>query len=468
MLNDFRAVLKNRDFMVALAGRSASVFGDEVALVALILRLQAEGGHPYQVAVLLGAGLLPFVLLARVAGRVADTVDSRRVLVCATVAQACCCVPLVFTGNPVVMFVFAGLLGCGAAFAQATWQALVPRIVGEDAIGAAIGAQQTSVNLALVLAPATAGLLAGAFGTRVPVAIDAITFGAMTAAAVAVRTRRAGGRPVTRSAQGGGERAAERDGGHGHERGGGHGHERGGGHGSERGGWGLLRADPVLGPLVIGLAAFVLLGFTVNVVLVFLVRQTLHASAAWYGGVGATWVLGIVGGALASGRITSGRASSAQAVPGQIASGRAGAGHIRAALAGAGLMSLAFAGYGLVPSVVLLVPVSILGGVGNGMVNVCVATLVMTRSEERVRGRVSAALGAVVNAASVAALAAGGGLAAVLAPRQIFLLAGGCGGLVTLVTTVRVPGAVTRVPRPATGVSGAPVSPCAARARRSG
>ena len=36
--------------MTALAGRSASRFGDEVALVALTLRLQASGAHPYEVA----------------------------------------------------------------------------------------------------------------------------------------------------------------------------------------------------------------------------------------------------------------------------------------------------------------------------------------------------------------------------------------------------------------------------------
>ena len=88
MLNIYGRLAANRDFVIALAGRSVSVFGDEVALVALTLRLQASGEPPYVVALLLGAGLLPMVLLARVAGRVADSADSRRVLVCATVAQA--------------------------------------------------------------------------------------------------------------------------------------------------------------------------------------------------------------------------------------------------------------------------------------------------------------------------------------------------------------------------------------------
>ena len=50
----------------------------------------------------------------------------------------------------------------------------------------------------------------------------------------------------------------------------------------------------------------------------------------------------------------------------------------------------------------------------------------------------SATLGAVLNAASVASLAAGGALAAVLDPRQVYLLAGALGGVVTLWMAVRL------------------------------
>src|SRR5215469_11415138 len=259
MLNIYGRLAANRDFVIALAGRSVSVFGDEVALVALTLRLQASGEPPYVIALLLGAGLLPMVLLARVAGRVADSADSRRVLVCATVAQACCCIPLIFTRDVTAMIVLVALLGTGAAFSQTTWQALIPRVVGEQNIGPAMGVQQTTFTVASIVAPAVAGLLSGAFGTGVPLAVNAVTFGVMTVAALAVRTRRAGtGMAAT---------------------------------GRERGGWALLRADRLLAPLVAGLAAFVLLAMMVNVVTVFLVRQTLHAGAGWYGVVEATWML---------------------------------------------------------------------------------------------------------------------------------------------------------------------------------
>ncbi len=390
MLNTFRPLARNRDFLVSTAGRCASRFGDEVAIVALTLRLQSSGAQPYLVAVLLAAGLVPMIAAAGPAGRVADSVDSRRVLVTASVAQACCCVPLIFVHQAAAMIVLVALLGTGAAFSQATWQALIPRVAGEENVGAAMALQQAAFTFSTILAPAVAGVLAGAFGTGVPLALDAVTFGAMAVAALGVRTRRgtAGVHGATRPG-----RAS---------------------------GWAALRRDTLLAPLILGLAAFVLLGMMVNVVGVFLVRETLHASAAWYGGLEAITMAGLAGGVLACGRIST------------------DAGRAWAVAGGAALMSLAMLGYGTAPAVLVLVPLSVLCGVGNGIVNVCVATLVMTRTEERMRGRVAAALGAVMNTASVCSLAAGGALAAVLAPRQVYLLAGAMGCAVTAVLAARL------------------------------
>ena len=39
--------LGRRDLLIALAGRVVSTFGDEVAPVALTVRLQADGGRPH-------------------------------------------------------------------------------------------------------------------------------------------------------------------------------------------------------------------------------------------------------------------------------------------------------------------------------------------------------------------------------------------------------------------------------------
>jgi MFS family permease len=396
MLNIYRPLARNRDFLISLAGRCASRFGDEVAVVALTLRLQATGTRPYVVALLLAAGLVPSIAVAGPAGRVADSADSRRVLVTAAVAQACCCVPLIFVHQAAAMIVLVAVLGIGAAFSQATWQALIPRAVGEDNIAAATAMQQAAFTLATILAPAVGGILAAAFGTGVPLALDAVTFGAMAVAAATIQTRRGGGwaEQGARAEPGARQDAA--------------------------GGWAALRGDRLLAPLVVGIAAFVLLGMMTNVVQVFLVRETLHASAAWFGGLEAITMAGLAGGVLACGRITTDTA------------------RVRAVAGGMIIMSLAMLAFGLAPAVVLLVPFAVLAGAGNGMANVCAATLVMTRTQEHLRGRVSAALWAVLNAASVASLAAGGALAAVLDPRQVYLLAGGLGAVVTVLMAARL------------------------------
>src|SRR6516164_998872 len=323
MLNIYRPLARNRDFLISLAGRCASRFGDEVAVVALTLRLQAAGGRPYLIALLLAAGLVPSIAAAGPAGRIADSVDSRRVLVTAAVAQAACCVPLIFVHQVAAMIVLVALLGIGAAFSQATWQALIPRAVGEDNIGTATAVQQAVFTFATILAPAVGGILAAAFGTGIPLALDAVTFGAMAVAAAMVRTRR-GGAGAARNGQ------AEQ------------------GRPDTAGGWAALRSDPLLAPLVAGLTAFVLLGMMTNVVQVFLVRETLHASAAWFGGLEAITMAGLACGVLACGRITT-DAARAWAVA-----------------AGAAIMSLAMVAFGLAPAVLLLVPLAVLVGAGNG------------------------------------------------------------------------------------------------------
>ena len=159
---------RRRDLFIALAGRMVSTFGDEVALVALTLRLQADGGRPYEVALLLAAGSIPLLLLSRPVGRLVDSRDSRHLLVGAGLLEVACTVPLVFVHSVAIIVVLVAVLGAAASVAGSTWSALVPRIVGEDHVAEAVSAMQSLNALVAVGAPAVGGLLAGAFGTGLP------------------------------------------------------------------------------------------------------------------------------------------------------------------------------------------------------------------------------------------------------------------------------------------------------------
>jgi MFS family permease len=363
-----------RDLLVALAGRAVSTFGDGVALVALTLRLQGDGGRPYEVALLLAAGVIPQLLLARPVGRMVDAHDSRRLLVAGGLAEVAATVPLVVLHSVAAIVLLVAVLGAAASVTGATWSALIPRVVGDDHLAEAVSAQQSLNVLALVGAPAAGGLLAGAFGSSVPVAVDAATFVVVTVAAALVRTRRAP------------------DGADGSAR--------------ARGGFAILRADRVLAPLLAGVALVVLLVGMVDVVLVYLVRDTLAAGGVWYGAVEASWMAGMVAGSLGAGRVRS--------QPGQV----------RATVAGAALACAGVAGFAVAPTVAVLLPLSVLGGVGNGYAGACVSTLLMVRTPDSARGRVSAAASAIFGAAQGASLLIGGAVVLVLSARELYAVAG--------------------------------------------
>ena len=366
-----------RDFGIALAGRAVSAFGNGVALVALTLRLQMDGAHPYEVALLLAAGTIPVLLLARPVGRLVDTHDSRRLLVGGGLVETAVTIPLIFLHSVGPIVVLVAVLGAAGSVTAATWSALVPRIVGEDQLAEAISTQQSLNVLVLVAAPAVGGLLAAAFGSGVPLAVDAATFVAVTVAAALVRTRR-----VPDHAP-----AADES-------------------GAVRGGFAILRADRVLAPLLAGVALVVLLVGMVDVALVYLVRETLQAGSVWYGVTEASWMAGMVAGALGAGRVRLERRQ------------------VRATIAGAAVACAAVAGFAVAPTVGILVPLSVLGGIGNGYAGACLSTLVIARTVDSARGRVSAAANAIFSGAQGAALLIGGAVAVVLSPRAIYAVAG--------------------------------------------
>jgi MFS family permease len=381
------------DLRTTIVARSLGIFGDEVAVVALTLSLHDTGAAPWAVAALLSAGLIPIVLLSPLAGHLADRHDSRALLTIAGTAQAVMCTALAYVHGMVAILTLVALLGAVQSVTQATWQALVPRIVGEERLGAATGRIQAGSTLAGVAAPAVAGVLTGTFGSSAALLLDAATFLGIAAAGLLISTRRHESRLRPAGT------LAPRDG--------------------LLAGTSFLRRDPVVAPLVVGLGVFVLLGVMVNVVEVYLVRDTFGASATWYGMAIATWAAGLIAGSLAAGRL---------AVTGE---------RVRALVAASVVLSLSLVGFAAAPYLWVILAVSVVGGAANGVINVCAGTVVMTRAPEEIRGRVAASLSAVTSAASVLSLAAGGALASVLTPREVMLAAGALSILAAVVTGPR-------------------------------
>ncbi|MFJ8579122.1 MFS transporter [Micromonospora sp. NPDC093277] len=394
------------DVWLATTARGISSCGDFLAASALALALQSAGAGGLAVSGLLLAATLPLVVLAPLTGRLADRVDSRLLLVVAGFAQAGVCLALAYAGRPALVIGLVALLAAGLAVTQPVLSALVPVMVRAEDLPRAGALVQTAGTLGALAGPALAGLLVGGFGTRVPLLVDAASYLALVAAGLLIRTRRGGRRPGPAA-----------------------------GPATPASAW-QLRRDPLLVVMVGSLAAVVAAVGAINVIEVFFIRETLHSSTTVYGLVSGSWTLGIVIGSWVFARVARRLADDGALL---------GAG--LALLGGCCLAVLASAA---VPAAWLLVPIWLVGGVGNGGENVFNNLLLARRVPDAARGRAFAVFGAAVQGAGMAGYLAGGLLLEVAEPRPLVVGCGVVGVLVVLAVALPVRRAV-RAERAAAG-----------------
>ncbi|MFI6783836.1 MFS transporter [Micromonospora sp. NPDC050276] len=411
------------DVWLSAAARGTTICGDFLAATALALALQGAGAGGLAVSGLLLAATLPLVVLAPLAGRLADRADSRTLLVAVGVVQAAVCALLAVVEQPVLVVGLVALLACGLAVTQPCLAALLPAMVRPADLPRASAISQTAVSLGALGGPVLAGLLVGQFGTRVPLLIDAATYLALVVAGLLLRTRRGGRRPDSRAA--GSSRTA----------------------GSSRavvisqavpggvatpGGTQLdwrLRRDPLMLVMVVSTAVVIAAIGGINVIEVFFIREALDGSPTTYGLVSAAWMAGMLPGGWLAARLAKRLDDDGALVRGVLAT-----------LAVCSLMVLLAA---TVPAAGVLVPLWLVGGAANGGDNVFANLLTARRVPEAMRARAYASYGAAVQGGSMAGFLIGGALLAAVPPRPLIAGAGLVGVLVVLVF---VP-VVTRVVR---------------------
>lgn len=370
------------DVFLASGARAISSCGDFLAATALVLALQERGAGSVAVAAVLIAAAVPPVVLARWTGRLADKVDSRIILVTAGLVQAAVCVALAFVSGTVAIVALVAVLGCGLAVTQPTLAALLPAMVVPADLPKASAVAQTANSIGLLVAPALGGILMGQFGLRVPLLLDAVSYLAIAAAGLLIRTRRGA---AVRATTGAGPVPALR-----------------------------LRTDPVLWAMIVLLGAMIAAVSAVNVGEVFLVRDVLGSTATVYGLLGALWL----GSMMLGSWLTASRAFGDR-------------GLAIALLVMISTTGLVVAACAVVPSVGWLVPLFVIGGATNGGENVAANVLISRRVAAGLRGRAFALFGAVTNGANVLGFLAGGALLTVLPVRVVIA---GAGGLAIVVT----------------------------------
>lgn len=364
-----------RDLYVAASARAASIFGNVVAVTALLLDFHDRGTGAWAIAGLLAAGALPIVLLAPLVGSVVDRFDSRVLIVVSSVWQAVACVLLAFVGEPRVVLLLAALNACGTAVTNPVFLALTSVMVRKGQLAAANSVQQGGVIIAMMAAPPAAGLLTGITGSaRFPLLLDAVIFVAITGVGLLIGTRR---RPAPDD-----PRPNARD------------------------GITMLFTDR---PLAASVALAVLLPLAVQptyVAQVFLVRDTFGASTLAFGMVQATHMAGLLIGTVLVARLNT----------------------VRRILLGsplaAAVMAVAIALIGVLRSMPTTFALYVVAGVCMSMVSVSTGTMLLSRIPECAIGRVSASFTAIHRASGLIAYGLGGVVVGLMPPDVVYVFSG--------------------------------------------
>ena len=270
---------RNRDFLLASSARFIATAGMGAVIISVMLHLQnlAAAGQtavagPWLVAAYLLCSALPLVLLAPWAGRLADTRDSRTLATASSVVSAAAVagmgLGMQYLDNYLpVLFAMTFLLDTAQAVAGPTWQALLPRIVGEERTPRALGTMQATIMIAGMVGPAAGGLLSGWGGSGLVFAVASACYLAMGVGAMLIRTRRG-----TAAERAGKDKPALLD------------------------GLRLIRRDGLVWALVLGALFFITVGEATNVLEVFLARDELGATETQYGLLAASFGLGMASG----------------------------------------------------------------------------------------------------------------------------------------------------------------------------
>jgi len=361
-------LLRGRDFRLLVLSNGLSSFGDELALVALTIKVADLTHSGPAIAGLLLAGILPMVLFAPVAGALVDRTETTGTLAVASLLQAATALGLAFTQALWLILILSFLLGTAASVASPAVFALVPKAVAERDLTPANARMETARYVGMVAAPIAVAGLAGRLGdaSPVPLVVDAVTFLVIASAAASLSIRR------PPAVEGSGDEGSRR--------------------GEFRRGFAFVRRDPVLLIAIVVLAFTVLFAVMDNVAEIFFARNPdlLDAGNWGYGALAASWLLGMVAGAT----LVAGRLPDRRLAP--------------SILFSSVVLGLAVATAAAVANIWVALPLFFLAGIGNGTGSVAIRSLIHHRAPDHVRGRVFAVYLGLATAGQLGATALGG------------------------------------------------------------
>jgi predicted MFS family arabinose efflux permease len=136
---------------------------------------------PLIVSLIQTAGALPVFLLSLAAGALADVVDRRRLLIFSQswmlgAAAGLGILTVFHLVSPLLLLTFTFVLGFGGALNGPAWGAIVPELVPNAEVPAAVSLNSVGFNMARAVGPALGGLVVAAAGSGAVFLLNAVSF----------------------------------------------------------------------------------------------------------------------------------------------------------------------------------------------------------------------------------------------------------------------------------------------------
>ena len=176
-LAPFRS-LRNPVFARLYAAQTTSLLGDALTWVGLaLLAYQLGGGHSAEIlSFALTLRVTAFVLLAPLAGVLADRLNRKTIMVTADVVRMVVIGLLPFVTQVWQVYALMFTVNAFTAFFTPTFQATLPAVTTEDELPQALSLSSATNELLGVLGPGIAGAVAAFLGAQDIFFIDAATF----------------------------------------------------------------------------------------------------------------------------------------------------------------------------------------------------------------------------------------------------------------------------------------------------
>ena len=188
--------LRHRDFRLLWAGQAVSILGTQVQTVALAWLVYSLTGSAAQLGGIGLARAIPTILLSLFGGTLADRRDRRKLLIISQGVLAALSALLAIAvsagmSSILLLDAFAVLTAAASAFEGPASQAFIPQLVPREHLSNALTLNVLSTDTVAVVGPALGGIAIGLMGVSAAFWIDAISFFAVVAALVVMRTRAA-------------------------------------------------------------------------------------------------------------------------------------------------------------------------------------------------------------------------------------------------------------------------------------